>query len=734
MSRDDAVEAYNLGAQVVLNGDATDPDKAKAHKLMEQASQLIQDIQRMPEHTEPPPTPLPQPDRAANLQELLAYAERALMRARENISLDDAMHAYNATADVILARDATEREKAKAQKLMQQAEQLMRDIERAPEGTKPPLAPPPQPASTDQPKDPRTYDLLVLLPAVIAILLAIFSRQVVPALFVSVVVGAYMLVPCLPVDDAFTAQHPVIGGFRLAAEKYVVGAIVDPTAGYYRVKIIVFTLVIGFTIGVMGRSGGTAGLVKLVAGETESPRRGALTAWLAGLVVFFDDYANTMIVGPTMRSVFDRLKLSRAKLAYIVDSTAAPVASLAIIGTWVGAEIGFIQVGLDDLTQSGAPAFLVDQQGNVLDGMRAFLGSLPYRFYPILALFLVFLIALTGRDFGPMRRSEGRMHGPGKDMPADATAAKGEQGDAVPRWWLGLIPILVLVGGTIVVLIATGRSAIAAQRITLGEFPFWEVAYKTLSNADAYLSIFYGALFAAISALGLTMVARACSMRDAADAGLKGMARMSPALVILVLAWALSGVEQDLMLGQVVSAKLQAANFPAVWAPLAIFVCAAAISFATGTSWGTMGILCPVAVTIAARLAADIEPDKALTLFYAAVGSVLAGAIFGDHCSPISDTTVLSSVASGCRHEEHVWTQLPYAIVGAIAAMGLGDVLCSVYDQPWYNGLGAGAILLVLIVLIVGRRTKAPPPSAPTGLPDASTLDPAPAFGRRIEG
>jgi len=596
-----------------------------------------------------------------------------------------------------------------------------------------PSAEPASKASEQQPRNPRTYDLWVLLPAIIAILLAIFTRQVVPALVVGVVVGAYMLVPCLPADDAYTSQHSIIAGFRLAAEKYVIGAIHEPpSANDAHIKIILFTLVIGFMVGVLGRNGGTAGLVRLVAGRTESPRRGALTAWLAGMVVFFDDYANTMIVGPTMRSVFDRLKMSRAKLAYIVDSTAAPVASLALIGTWVGAEIAFIQTGLDQVGRDAVPAFLTTDGGAMLTGMQAFVYSIPYRFYPILALFLVFLIALTGRDFGPMKHSESAAFCRQEES-AGRVSGTQQQAGPVPCWWLGLVPVLILIAVTIGVLIATGYDAAQGRTMTQQSAPFWEKAYKILENSDAYLSIMYGALLAAICAMLLTMLTRSCSVRDAADAGLEGVARMCPALVILVLAWALSAVEQDLTLGPIVTEHLKAASFPAEWMPLAIFVCAAGISFATGTSWGTMGILCPVAVTIMAGIAAEMPPDKALTLFYACVGSVLAGAIFGDHCSPISDTTVLSSVASGCRHEEHVWTQIPYAVVGAIAAMAFGDVMCSVYHRPWYYGLGAGAVFLSLVVLIFGRRVKplSPPDDGP---PISSLLGPASTLEQRLRG
>ena len=585
-----------------------------------------------------------------------------------------------------------------------------------------PPAPTAVEAAPSGPKDPASYKLWVLVPAIVAILLAIFIRQVIPALVVGVLVGAYMLVPCLTSDSPYADAHPVVSGFRLAAEEYVMGPIVDPADGYYRVKIIIFTLVIGFMVGVIGRNGGTAGMVKVVAGSTESPRRGGLTAWLAGLVVFFDDYANTMIVGPTMRSVFDRVKLSRAKLAYIVDSTAAPVASLALIGTWVGAEIGFIQTGLDQVREGGTPAFLIDAEGGVMDGMHAFIYSLPYRFYPILALFLVFLVALTRRDFGPMKKSEARALRGEDEHPYDARTEVPEGAEPTPRWWLGLLPVLVLVGATIAVLVITGYLAGNGREILDQSIPLWRKAFEILHHADAYISIFYGAILAAIVAMLLTMLVRACSVRVATDAGLDGMARMFPAIVILVLAWSLSTVEQDLMLGEVVSTQLQAAAFPAVWMPLAIFICAAVISFATGTSWGTMGILCPITVTVVARLAGNLPEEQALTLFYASVGSVLAGAIFGDHCSPISDTTVLSSVASGCRHEEHVWTQIPYALVAALAAMGLGDVMCSVYDQPWYYGVGAGAVFLLLVVLIFGRRSEpeSPPPesAAPASPPD----------------
>lgn len=568
-------------------------------------------------------------------------------------------------------------------------------------------------------KAPKSYGLWVLVPAGVAILLAILTRQVVPALFIGLLSGAYMMVPCLGASDPFAGQSGIVAGFRLAAERYVLESALGDGD---RMKIIVFTLMIGFMVGVIGANGGTAGMVRVVAGRTGSRRRGALTAWLAGLVVFFDDYANTMIVGPTMRSVFDKLKLSRAKLAYIVDSTAAPVASIAIIGTWVGAEIDYIQTGLANFDATTAPSFLVNDTGAVVSGMEAFLRSIAYRFYPILALLLVFLIAVTGRDFGAMKKAESRALSrldPPKPPPIPAADASNESTSPEPRWWLGLVPILILVATTFTVLIVSGYRAedtiTAMNRLTADGSPAWEAeplwqrASVIIRNGDSYNSILYGAIVSAVVAVVMTLLSRTIALRRAADAGLDGMARMFPAVVILVLAWALSGVQGDLELGVVVTAKLQAIEFPAQWLPLSVFISAALISFATGSSWGTMGILCPVTVETAIRMLspeAGLDAAGSQHVFYAAVGSVLAGAVFGDHCSPISDTTVLSSIACDCPHEEHVWTQVPYALVTAIAAMGLGDVLCSVFDQPWYLGLGAGAAFLVSFVFVVGRRAQ----------------------------
>jgi Na+/H+ antiporter NhaC len=525
----------------------------------------------------------------------------------------------------------------------------------------------------------KIYNLWTTAPALVAIGLAIITRQVVISLAVGVLVAAFMLLPCWPADQTYEANNAAVAGARVAVETFLVGAMADPD----HIKIMVFTLTIGAMVGIIGATGGTAALVHLVSRRARKRRAGQLVAWAAGLVVFFDDYANSMIVGPTMRPIFDRLKISREKLAYVVDSTAAPVASIALIGTWVGAEIGFIQSGLDDL--SGAlPAAL----GGVT-AYESFLFSLPYRFYPIFALVLVMLVAATGRDFGPMARAEAAVPtNPPPDTP-------GQKQVPIRRWWLAGVPVLILISGTLAIIISTGVASLPKGQ------PF---TFRTvLEQADPYASILYAAIGSAAVAALLGTLSRAVSLRQTMEAAMAGMAGMFPAIVVLVLAWSLSAATQALHLGEAVTASLQRAEVSAEWLPLLIFLAAAGVSFATGTSWGTMGILCPVVVTVSARLIADLPPEPALQLFYASVGSVLAGAIFGDHCSPISDTTVLSAAASGCSLEQHVWTQAPYAAVAALVAVVAGNLLCGVCGLPWWLAWVVGAGLLLLIVRGLGR-------------------------------
>ena len=571
-----------------------------------------------------------------------------------------------------------------------------------------------------------------LAPALVAIFVAVMTRQVLVALPLGILTASIILM-------LMGGDGNPIHWITNAVDKYLfkVLAHVDAEGKFHNDKlwIIIFTLFIGAMVGVIEANGGTRAMVARVTRHMRTRERGQIGTWLAGLVVFFDDYANAMIVGPSMRPVFDRLRLSREKLAYIVDSTAAPVASV-FIGTWLVTEIGFIDEGLKDLEER--PKFLA-----TMSGSTAFWASLPYRTYAWLALVMVFLIALTGRDFGPMRKAESRRLGEGNieepqapvraithvEKPDTPTSANHDgQG-----WWLGAVPVGFLVVAAIGLLMHSGWSAMRADGQYL-KFNSWENIQESVGNlfhrADAYSALLYASFSAAILAVVLTQLSKTLPLKKTMDAVSAGMSRMFTACIVLVLAWGLSKASQDLQLGEVAGnflKQLEQDNiFSASFLPLVTFITAAIVSFATGTSWGTLGILCPAIVSIAARLFADLPEDQALTLFYATVGAVLTGAVFGDHCSPISDTTVLSSIASDCDLGKHVWTQLPYAVV--VAAVG---ILCTDFLHyglnRWahdffvqnermivYMGTAGGALLLLLIVLIFGRRPQPPPRPAPS--------------------
>ncbi len=607
------------------------------------------------------------------------------------------------------------------------AEQPQAEQPQADEPQAPPEARPPVPEGDELPADTtdtpdKAYGLYVLIPPLVAIILAVITRQVVPSLVMGILAGAFMVGPYLKGPGAYSDSFAGWRACRVAVETYLIGQpdgaaatlvagrIDDgqpagPTGALRKVQnlnVILFTLLIGGMVGVLAANGGTRAMVQSASRWASNPKRGQIMGWVAGLVVFFDDYANAMIVGPTMAPIYDKLKISRQKLAYIVDSTAAPVASLALIGTWIGAEIGFIQSGLNQVGD-GAPEFL-----SGVSAYEIFLYSIPYRFYAIFALLMVLLIGYSGRDFGAMKRAERRAKLEGATQAATLQDLAPTSG----RWWYAGAPILALVAVTITILFVTGWQGRDATEFA--KMDWKQQAGELLRGADAYGSILYGAIVALVLAFVLTLAVRALTIQKTVDAFMSGMSRMFPAVAILVLAWTLSAVMQDLQLASVAERYLgpDGLKFDPTFLPLAIFIASAIVSFSTGTSWGTMGILCPVAVTVSIGLVGDLPPDQAASLFYASVGSVLAGSVFGDHCSPISDTTVLSALACGCSLESHVWTQIPYALTAAVVAMACGDLLCSHYQQPWYVGLLAGTAALVIIVYAIGRKTAAAIPAS----------------------
>ena len=514
-----------------------------------------------------------------------------------------------------------------------------------------------------------------ILPPLVAIALALVFREVVLSLFAGIWLGCFLLV----------GYNPLAALLR-AVDRYAMPQLADGE----HASIIVFSLMLGGMVGVLTRMGAARALVDKVATMATTPRRGQFATWLAGLAIFFDDYANTLVVGNTMRPLTDRLKVSREKLAYIVDSTAAPVAAIFFVSTWIGYEIGLIDNGLRlAATQNLANPELV-QQLESASAFGVFLHTIPYLFYPILALLMVLVVALLRRDFGPMLLAErragsgGGVFRPGAQLAAEMSSELAEPtADKRPYWWIGAVPVATVVITVLVGLYHTGIQSLPENEpATLSNI---------IGNSDPFTPLLWGSLLGCMAAILLAVGQRSLSLAESIQAWVSGIRMMILAVIILVLAWSLGAVTESLetapFLAGALSERLPMASLP----PL-VFVVAAAAAFATGTSWATMAILLPLVVPLSVAFVASSGAESILQhpVVLGAIASVLAGAIFGDHCSPISDTTVMSSMASGCDHLDHVRTQLPYALVVAVVALVVGSVPTSLGLSPWISLLMGG--------------------------------------------
>lgn len=514
-----------------------------------------------------------------------------------------------------------------------------------------------------------------LLPPVLAIALALIFRQVVIALLCGIWLGASLL----------NGLDPFSGLLR-ALDTYLVDAVSDPS----HAAIILFTLTLGGMVGILARSGGIRGMVEALSRYARTARSGQIATWAMGLLIFFDDYANTLLVGNTMRSVTDRLKISREKLSFIVDSTAAPVTSVAVISTWIGYELGLI-----------ADAFR--WLGVEKNAYLVFVSTIPYRFYSLFVLVFVFLIAWTGRDFGGMLAAERRARRTGRvERDGAVPLAQADLKElATPGgrrcvWWNGLIPILTVIGVTMVGLYLNGRSTLEAGAGAGAGARLYEV----IGAADSFSVLMWAAFAGAVIAGVLSITQRLLSLSQVVDAWVVGVRAMVVGIIILVCAWAIGRVCVDLKTGEWVFQATKDVLAPR-FLPVLCFLVAGGVAFATGTSWGTMAILVPLVVPLAFRLSA--EPGVQL----GTIGAILAGSTFGDHCSPISDTTVMSSMASAADHVDHVRTQAPYALTcGAIACV-LG-YLPAGFGLPPAALIPVGIVLLVIVLRVFGRRVEAP--------------------------
>ncbi len=513
-----------------------------------------------------------------------------------------------------------------------------------------------------------------ILPPVLAIAVALIFKQVIPALFLGIWVGAWA---ALGLDMA-----GLWVGLLETFQVYVLGALANPD----HAAIILFSLMIGGMVGIVSRNGGMQGVVNHIIRWADSARDGQIATGLLGLAIFFDDYANTLVVGNTMRSVTDKLRISREKLAYIVDSTAAPVSCLALVTTWIGYEVGLIGTAVAGIEGFDESAYSI------------FLQSILYSFYPIFALFFVFNVAWSPKEFGPMLKAERRARRTGEVLSplakVDTAALDDEAGELaakknVPHRPINaIIPVLVLVVAVLAGLYVTGEG---------------DTLRDVIGSADSYRALLWASLLSVITAAALSIGQRVLSLNETVEAWYAGLKAMLYAMIILVLAWGLSDITGVLHTADYLVSILGDSLPPGV-IPALIFIIAAATAFATGTSWGTMGILMPLVIPLTwAVLELNGIADPAhYYIIYSSVSCVLAGAVWGDHCSPISDTTILSSMASGCDHIDHVRTQLPYAMLVGIVGILVGT-LPTGFGFPWWLSMLLGAAILFVGLRVLGE-------------------------------
>ena len=515
-----------------------------------------------------------------------------------------------------------------------------------------------------------------ILPPLVAIVMALLIKEVISSLFVGILTGTFLMAYYGGASPAAALG----GGVLRVVDTYIVGSLFDAD----HVTIIVFTLIIGGMVRIITANGGMQGVVNWLSRRARGPRSGQLMTFLMDFCIFFDDYSNTLVVGNTMRPIADKLKVSREKLAYIVDSTSAPVVAVAFVTTWIGAELSYIQDGIEAIGLEAA-------------AYSVFFHSLAYSFYPFLTLGFVLMIIFSGRDFGPMLTAErkARMASAMETEISDSVAKPAHIIDA-------LIPLAVLIFGTIIGLIVTGYDASVWNE---GETGFFPKLSETIGLANSYLALLWASVLSLLTAIVMTMLRGSMKFGKIMEEMMEGFKAMFNAVLILTMAWAIALVTKDMHTAEFVSQLLVQWSLSPVVVPVLTFLLAALIGFSTGTSWGTMAILYPLILPSSWLLCQDqgLSLDATMPLFYNVVASVLAGSVMGDHCSPISDTTIMSSLASSCNHLQHVRTQMPYALTVGGVAMLLG-VLPTALGLPSWVAFLVAFVVLWLVVRLVGKK------------------------------
>ena len=532
------------------------------------------------------------------------------------------------------------------------------------------------------------YGLWSLLPPLVAILLAFKTKQVLPSLFLAVFTGATII-----------AGGNIFTGFSETVTTYIRGSV----ASDWNAGIIVFDMGLGGMIGVISASGGAKAIAEWLAKKARTSKSGMVATWAMGLLIFFDDYSNTLLVGSTMRPLTDKLKISREKLAFLTDSTAAPVASMAMISTWIAYEMGLLKDAFE--------AINVD-----MNIYSAFVQSIPFRFYSLLMLGFVLMIAFTGRDYGPMLKAERRARFEGKLVADGSTPLASKEltdmeiKEGIPlRAMNAIVPIITVIVMVVVGLYVTGRSSImggddAALIKTITESP---LAFTTLrdvvGSADSVVAMMLAAFTGSVVAFVMVIGQKILTFEETMTAWIEGAKSLVMAMFVLVMAWSIGSICKDLGTANYLVGLLEG-KITAEVIPLVVFLLGCIIAFSTGTSWGTTAILMPIAVPLVYTLS---NGDTG-TILFATIGAVFTGAVFGDHCSPISDTTIMSSMSSASDHIDHVKTQIPYALTVALIAVVVGYLPAAMFGLNPMVSLIVGYALAFLVIRFVGKEVEKP--------------------------
>lgn len=491
-----------------------------------------------------------------------------------------------------------------------------------------------------------------ILPPVIAIVLALLTKEVYMSLLIGILSGSFLYTLGLGLSRVETGITTVETTFQIMGDK--IGGNVD---------IVIFLVLLGILVALITKSGASKAYGSWASNSIKSKKGALLATAVLGIVIFVDDYFNCLTVGTVMRPVTDRYKITRAKLAYIIDSTAAPVCIIAPISSWAAA------VG------SSLP------EGSSIDGFTLFLQTIPFNLYALFTLVFVLFIILTGIDFSKMKEVEDS-----GDMGIEESSQEQEMNVSSKGKVIDLIlPIVVLIVACIAMMLYTGGILAGADIIT---------AFAECSSAR---SLVMGSFIALVVTFLFYIPRKVITFNEFCDCFVAGFKAMTPAVMILCLAWTLSGIcsEDYLDIGGFVSAVIGGNATVAMLLPLLFFLVSLGLAFATGTSWGTFGILIPIALAIFGDASAMIP---------VCVAAILSGAVCGDHISPISDTTILSSAGAQCKHIEHVSTQIPYALTVCIpCAVGF---LAAGIASNGFIGLAIGAVVLAAIFVVLLAKNK----------------------------